>query len=129
MTTAYADYTYYSTTYLGSAIASADFAALALRASAVIDRLTFDRAAVVVAADEDDDQIDAIQMATCAVAEVLQSQAGAADGTIISESVGRHSVTYAQGSVKSKERAQSDAAALYLFSTGLMYRGFYADER
>ena len=71
----YADYEYYTDTYLGTAIAETAFDALALRASAVIDRLTFDRAAVVITADEDDATIDLIQMATCAVAEELQMQA------------------------------------------------------
>lgn len=124
----YVDYTYYTDTYLGTAIASADFAAWALRASATIDRLTFNRAAAIITADTDATKVTAIKMATCAVAETLQSQAGTPDGTIASESVGRHSVTYVEGSTKSKERAQSDAANLYLASTGLMYRGFYAGE-
>lgn len=125
--TAYADYTYYTGTYLGSAIASTAFAQLALRASAVIDRLTFDRAAAIVTADEDDATIDAIQMATCAVAEELHTQASEA-GMVQSESVGRHAVTYVAGSVKSFAQRQSDAAQLYLASTGLMYRGFASGE-
>lgn len=124
---AYADYTYYTTTYLGSAIASADFAALALRASAVLNRLTFGRAAVVVAADDDADTIDLIQMATCAVADELQTQASEA-GMIQSETVGRHSVTYVTGSVRSLYQRQSDAAQLYLAGTELMYRGFASGE-
>ena len=41
---AYADFTYYSTSYLGNVIAETDFSRLALRASAVIDQLTFSRA-------------------------------------------------------------------------------------
>jgi hypothetical protein len=41
----YADYTFYTDDYLGTAIAEADFPALALRATAVIDAITFGRAA------------------------------------------------------------------------------------
>ena len=124
MTTSYVTYTYYTTTYLGTVIASADFARWALRASAVIDRLTYGRAAT----ETDVTKVDAIKMATCAVAETLQTQDGAADGMIASESIGSHSVSYVQGSTKSKEGAQSDAASLYLGSTGLMFRGFYSGE-
>ena len=45
---AYADFTYYTNTYFGTAIAASDFPRMALRASAVIDRITFQRAAVEV---------------------------------------------------------------------------------
>ena len=119
----YVDFTYYSATYLGTAIVSADFARLALRASATIDNLTFERAA----AETDVARIDKIKMATCAVAEELQrqDQAGGADG-IQSESVGVNSVTYSANSSKqlTNETRQSKAAKLYLSSTGLMFRGF-----
>lgn len=124
---AYADFTYYSATYLGTAIASADFARLALRASATIDNLTFDRAAPIVTAAAETATIDKIKMATCAVAEELQKQdqADGADG-IQSESVGSYSVSYAENSGKrlTNETKQSKAAKLYLSSTGLMFRGF-----
>ena len=58
----YANYAYYTGTYGGSAIASADFTRLANIASAWIDRLTFGRAAA------DTDNADAIKMAMCSVA-------------------------------------------------------------
>jgi hypothetical protein len=123
----YTDYTYYTNTYLGTAIASIDFARLALRASATIDNLTFDRAAV----ETDVATIDKIKMATCAVAEELQKQ-DLADGTdgIQSESVGSYSVSYAENSGKrlTNEMKQSKAAKLYLSSTGLMFRGFASGE-
>jgi hypothetical protein len=127
MTTAYVTYTYYTTTYLGVAIASADFARYALRASAVIDRLTFDRAAL----ETDLATVDKIKMATCAVAEELQAEdlSGGADG-IQSESVGASSVSYSVGSGKllTNETKQSKAAKLYLASTGLMFKGFASGE-
>jgi hypothetical protein len=126
---AYADYTYYNGTYLGSAIAEADFPALALRASAVIDQITFNRAAPVVTADTDADTIDLIKKATCAVADELNAQASeSSTGVVQSESVGRHRVTYVTGSVRTQASRQSDAARLYLGSTGLMYRGFASGE-
>lgn len=121
----YADYTFYTDTYLGAAIAAADFDALALRASAVIDRLTFDRAAAVVDAGTDADLVERIGLATCAVADALQAQAGTTDG-ITAERVGSHSVTYA--SPTAHVRTQQAAAATYLGGTGLLYRGFAAGE-
>ena len=127
----YATYTKYTTDYLGTAIVSADFPRLALRASATIDQLTYNRVASVVTDGTDTDTIALIVMATCAVAEELQNEDidGGSDG-IQSESVGSTSVTYNAHSNKqlSNEAKQSKAAKLYLGLTGLMYRGFNADE-
>jgi hypothetical protein len=127
----YTDYTYYTGTFLGNAIASADAARLLLRASVIIDQLTFNRAAAIVTAATDTATIDLIKMATCAVAEEYQAveQDGGADG-IVSESVGSHSVTYADSASKRRTIMQrySDAAKLYLGSTGLMFRGFRSGE-
>ncbi len=124
---AYADYAFYTLTYLGAAIAQADFDRLALRASVVIDQVTYGRAAPVIAAGEDADAIEKIKLATCAVAEELQSQSQG--GQIQSERVGQHSVTYNVGQATSEKHRLSEAAKLYLWSTDLMYRGFNADEQ
>jgi len=124
---AYVDYTYYSTTYLGTAIVSADFPRLALWASAQIDALTFDRTAAIVTAATDTATIAKIKMATCAAAEELQRQDanGGADA-IQSESTGQNSVSYSVASSKMLTNTQKlqREAALYLGSTGLMFRGF-----
>jgi hypothetical protein len=128
---AYADFTYYTTTYLGTAIVSANFARLALRASAVIDSLTFGRAAPIVTAATDTATIDLIKMATCAVAEEYQAvEQDGSTGGIKSESIGSHSVTYADGAIKTQtsNRRYSNAAALYLGDSGLMFQGFNDDE-
>ncbi len=123
--TAYADYTYYSGTFLGTAITQSAFPALALRASAVIDEITFGRAAT------DTDNETAIQNATCAVAEELQRQdaASGVDG-IQSESQGRYSVSYAKGSsrMQSNQYKVEKAAKTWLANTFLMFPGFNADE-
>jgi len=125
--TAYADYEFYTDTYLGAAIASADFPRLALLATVTVDMLTFDRAAAVIAADTDADAVERIQLATCAVAEVLSKIESSGGQVVQSESVGRASVTYANP--KSQDAQSFAAAKLYLWPTGLMYRGFTADER
>ena len=124
---AYVDYTFYSTTYLGTAIASPDFARLALRASAQIDALTFDRAA----AETDSAVVTKIKNATCAVAEELQRQeANSGVDGIQSESTGQNSISYSAASSKMRTNTQklTDEAGLYLGSSGLMFRGFADDE-
>ena len=127
MTTSYITYVYYTGTYLGSLIASANFAALALRASAVLDQLTFDRAAT----ETDVDVVDNIKMACCALAEELQTIGiGGSGGGIQSESVGSHSVSYKEGApatLTDKERL-SRVAALYLGNSDLLYKGFASGE-
>lgn len=128
---AYVDYTYYSTTYGGTAIASASFTALANRAAAYIDLLTMNRAAAYMAllAPTADELviIDKIKMATCAVVDEQYSisQTG---GVIASESVGSHSVSYAAGAKQTVSGKLSSAAYPYLAHTGLMFRGFNEDE-
>lgn len=124
---AYADFTYYANTYLGTAIAESEFARLAIRASNEIDTLTFGRAAV----ETDATNVDKIKMAMCAVAEELhkQDQSGGADG-ITSESQGQYSVSYAANSTRAQTNQQKveAAARAWLANTGLMYAGFYTGE-
>ena len=127
----YADYTFYTGTYLGTAIASADFAALALRASAYIDRLTFGRAAPIVTAATDTTTIDLIKKAMCAVAEEIQTIAAeVATGYIASETVGSHSVTYSSSytSTLTELDRYASAAELWLEGTYLMFSGFNSGE-
>jgi len=125
----YADWTFYSTTYQGTDITQANFSALSLRASALIDMLTFDRAVAVIEADEDVDTIAKIKFATCAVADELQSQLSQPGG-IESERVGNHSVTYAPTSEMqlSNHSKLKNAAKVYLGQTGLMFAGFASGE-
>jgi hypothetical protein len=127
----YADFTYYSSTYLGTAIASGDWARLGLRASAWIDRLTFQRTAAIVTAGTDTATIALIKNATCAVAEDIQrTEANGGTDAIQSESIGQNSVTYAAGSSKMNTTGETymQTASLYLGSTGLMFPGFEAGE-
>jgi hypothetical protein len=122
---AYADYQFYATQYLGTAIAESDFPQLALKASAVLDQLTFGRAA------GNTEYPTQIKNAMCAIAEELQQQSlsGGADG-IASESQGQYSVSYVAGSNRSlSNRAKLfNVAALWLQSTYLMFGGFNSGE-
>lgn len=127
--TAYADWTFYSTTYLGTAIAQAAFPALALRASAQIDRITFDRAAEIIEAAEDTDIITKIKFATCAVADEMQRQISQ-PREVASERVGNFSQNYivTKDMELTSDQRLINAAKFYLGSTGLMFSGFASGE-
>jgi len=127
---AYADYLFYTSTYLGNAIAESDFPRLAQRASEVIDQITFNRAAAVIVAVTDTTTISSIKKATCAVAEQYQTNEAGAGGGIQSETVGRYSVTYVKGAqaLLSDQEKLVNAAKRYLGSTGLMFPGFLEGE-
>ena len=131
---AYVTYSFYTSTFLGTAIASADFSRLALRASAVIDQLCFGRAAAVMEseAEADAENQEKIQLATCAVAEQLQLLSKSENGgEVASERVGNYSVSYVQNSSSqlSDEAKIAKEAKVFLWDTGLMYRGFTEEER
>ena len=130
MTTSYATYTYYTSTFLGVDIEDeTTFNRLALRASAVLDRITFNRAADVT----DEDDLDALSMACCAIAEEIQVVTlEGGSGGIKSESVGSHSVTYSENNDRmfTNNQRYENAARIYLEGTigNLMYKGFASGE-
>lgn len=129
---AYVDYTYYTTTYDGSAISAAEFTAYANRASAYIDYVTMDRAAtfmrLVSPSPEETALISKVKNAVCAVADQFKNYDAIGGGSISSESVGSHSVSYATADRKVYAANVSNAAEIYLAHSGLMFRGFNADE-
>ena len=135
---AYADYTYYTNTYLGTAIQETDFPCLSLRASSFLDYYTQGRAV-------QNSELDALKMACCAVADQYQTIDAAqalaqkalsaspdSGGELQSQSVGSWSKTYRSGgdsarqALSSAQAAQASLAAIaqqYLGTTGLLYRG------
>jgi len=122
---AYVDFTFYDGTYLGVAIAEADFDRIALRASEIIDQITFGRA------EDDTDNETAIKMANCAVCDVFYSiEQGGGSDDIESERIGNNAVSYGENSTQRMTASQQyeTAARLYLDSTPLMYQGFAEDE-
>jgi len=131
MATPYADYAYYTGTYLGTAVSSSDFSVLVARASTALDRLTFGRARPVVTEDTDEETIDAIKMATCAMVDELNlASISGTGGGVTSESVGGYSVSYAAGAPATLTTLNKmrQAAAAYLESSGLMFPGFQPGE-
>lgn len=138
---AYADFAYYVTQYLGTAIKTEEeFRRLAMRASAYLDYYTQGRAA-------DNSCVCGLKMACCAIAEQYQhidtaqalaqkslsaSLESSETGELQSQTVGSWSKTYrsggdsAQQAISSAQSAQASLASIakqYLAGTGLLYRG------
>ena len=133
----YADYDYYSGTYMGT-VSEEDYPRLAVRASSFLDYYTQNRA-------KDNADMDAVKMCCCAlidkyaVIEAAQAlamknlaNAAANDAEVKSETVGSYSRTLATGgeSALSALNATDGAKKLlaetcmeYLAHTGLLYRG------
>ena len=133
---AYADYTYYSGTYMGT-MSEEDFSRLAVRASSYLDYYTRDKA-------KDNAELDAVKMCCCALVDVYKlietakelankdMTAGLSSDAIQSETVGGYSRTMRSGGegASSSLQAGLDAkkqlaatAMEYLANTGLLYRG------
>jgi hypothetical protein len=122
---AYADYEFYATQYFGTAIAESDFPRLANKASAILDQLTFGRAAT------DTENTDALANAMCAVADEIYAIENS-DGSeyITSESQGQYSVSYSKDAIEGRTSGQryADAAKVWLANTGLLFAGFNTGE-
>lgn len=133
---AYADYTYYSGTYMGT-VSEEDFPRLAVRASSYLDYYTRDKA-------KDNADLDAVKMCCCALVDVYKlietakelankdMTAGLSSDAIQSETVGGYSRTMRSGgegassSLQAGLEAKKQLAATameYLVNTCLLYRG------
>lgn len=116
----YAEYEFYANVYFGNAIKPEDFQRLSARASEYVYGMT--RGLCEKVPDED---MEAVQKAVCAVAEILQdegrmaSRSFSAGKTISSETVGSHSVSYGSPSISGAdleylENRKREVLALYL---------------
>ena len=112
---AYADYTFYTETYCGSAVPEKDWPYASRRASALIDQMTGGRISYLESVP------DAIKNACCAVADQLWQDEQQGDKA--SETVGSHSVSYQNRDASQKKKRYYDAAKLYLMNSGLLYKG------
>ena len=119
----YADYNFYTSEYMGSAIPETAFTAVERAASAYIDYITHNRIPTI---DLPESVRVKVKMAVCAVAEICYKQTMDEDSaTVSSESVGNHSKTYAVVKKGFDERQHEKLinAKTYLHGTGLMYGG------
>lgn len=117
---AYADYDFYLNVYLGNVIAPEDFPRLSERASEYIYSVTKGLAEKVSGRD-----MEAVQKAVCAVAEVLLDEsimtasAFSGETTVSSETVGSWSKSYSSPSLSSAQTEniaarKREAILLYL---------------
>lgn len=122
----YADYTYYVSGYMGTAVSEENFPALAAKASAYVDYVTMGRARNAAG-----DAADAVKNAVCSICEVMQDgdklNAISSDATrpVSSETVGGWSRSYGTKSVSSNdlqliENRKREAVVMYLAPYGLL---------
>ena len=124
----YADYNFYTVTYLGNLLSAAEFDRLSTRASDYIDQVTGGKAAAWV---QDNPNNPAVKLCCCALAEnykaIDNARASLSSGTreAKSESVGSYSVTYqsSQDLIQYAEAEMRNIVRNYLGNTGLLYRG------
>ena len=120
----YASYQDYVERFGGRAIPDeAEFNRLALQAGPVLDRLTGGRAAKY------QDREGKLALACCAVTEKLYEQEERRrerSGSLVSEKVGDWQVTYRSGGRAELNAELAALAEMYLFGTGLLYRGIPA---
>lgn len=112
------DYSFYTDTFRGTA-EEADFNRLAVKASAYLDRVTFDR----ITDSLPTGTLIRVRLALCELVDALQlNERG---GGVASESNDGVSITYVTGvgTAKTEDQRLYDAVALYLGGTGLLYRG------
>lgn len=123
---AYADYTYYSTVYMGAALAEGVFPALAVKASAYVDYVTMGRAKNAAG-----DAADAVKNAVCALCEIINdgSKLNAAstdtERSVSSETVGAWTRSFGSKNVSGTdvqliESRKREAVVMYLAPYGLL---------
>lgn len=119
----YADYSFYTDEFYGTVIPPEEWNKYASRASDYIDYITSGKAKTY------EDVNGSLAKACCAVAEQMAISESISSSMSVaglaSESVGSHSVTYRSESEihASMKQAMLNAAQMYLFPTGLLYRG------
>lgn len=123
---AYATYEFYRNEYGGSAIEEADFNGLATRATTYINAATSGKAMSAVG-----DDLTAVQMATCELAEIFQDEnrlnalTFSSTGSISSESVGGWSRSYGTKTLSTADlqlltARKKSALLIYLQGTGFL---------
>lgn len=115
--TSFVDYKYYKDTYGGTSVPSSIFTRLAIQASYKVNNYTMGRA------EKLENPTEEIKLATCSVIDKIYAIEN--DGGVkVSETVGKHSVTYSDSSSNTTEdKLYYRTALTYLANTGLLYRG------
>jgi len=110
-------YAYYTETYKGGSIPETAFDRYARDAEQDVNLITFGR---IHKRSLQPDTLELVKMAICAVADVRYKDDTQRE--VSSETIGKMSRSYAKKS-KTLDRQKLDAARMYLYDTGLLYRG------
>lgn len=113
----YTDHAYYTDTYHGSAVTESQWPRLSLLASAWIDRITLGQVRERYAPDAIPEEV---KLAVCAVCDVMKEHE---QGAVTSEKTLTYSLSRRTDSKAEYERALHQAAAAFLWPTGLLYAG------
>lgn len=120
----FVDFEYYKNKFKGS-LQEDEFNQLAREASAIVNRLTMRR--INADALQDQPYEKDVKDCTCAVAEKIEEMQRKEEAAkIASETIGPHSVTFrneAKTTEAEKQIEYKRVAEIYLFGTGLLYRG------
>lgn len=123
---AYADYAYYASVYMGTAVAEEEFQALSNKASAYVDYVTMNRAKTATG-----DAWDAVKNAVCVLCEIMQDESKLnmvstdTERPLSSETVGGWSRSFGTKGVSATdlqllENRKREAVAMYLAPYGLL---------
>ena len=127
---AYADYTFYTTVYLGNVISQSDFPRLAERATEVINAIIGDKINSDVTSDTT--VYTNIKKANCALAEQIFFETSVNNiggaGNIASIKAGEETITYSSNKSafdvqKGKYQVALSILSEYLGNTNLLYMG------
>ena len=110
---AYSDYAFYKDEYKGM-LAEEVYTRLLPRATAEIDRMTFNRARIASG-----DNLKAVKLAECAVADEINYQGANGAGDVIHEENDGISRSYAEEKAKTARQRINAAADIWLCNTGL----------
>jgi hypothetical protein len=91
------DYSYYTETYGGAAIAEGDFNAIQTKATVILDSMCTAKVLTLTSADLSEDLLTKYKMCVCNICDAMNDifEDGVSKGIIKSEKIGSWSTTYA----------------------------------
>lgn len=135
----YADYEFYERKYLGELVNFDDYPKYEMKARDELDYYTRMRIPFI----NDENKMERVKMCECKLIDLLfnydqelsrieEYENKMLEGTIASETVGKHSISYQKASFRTREEIEKDRSKKIseliqknLFMTGLLYRGVF----
>lgn len=135
----YADYEFYSAKYLGELVSEDDYPKYEMKARDELDYYTRMRIPFI----NDENKMERVKMCECKLIDLLfnydqelsrieEYENKMLEGTVASETVGKHSISYQKASFRTREEIEKDRSKKIkeliqknLFMTGLLYRGVF----